>query len=67
MEMNRVTIRDINMPPSADEFTEEFFRCAITLFIDFFFRYDQVELNSLNRDMIAFIIPFRLFRMTILL
>jgi hypothetical protein len=40
MEMNRVTIRDANMPPSADEFAEEFFGCAVISLVNFFFRYD---------------------------
>jgi hypothetical protein len=40
MEMNRVIIRDANMPPSADEFAEEFSGYAIISLIDFFFEYD---------------------------
>jgi hypothetical protein len=40
MEMNRVTIRDINMSPSADEFAEKFFRYAVTSLINFFSKYD---------------------------
>jgi hypothetical protein len=40
MEMNRVIIRNANMPPSADEFAEEFFRCIIISLINFFSRYD---------------------------
>jgi hypothetical protein len=66
MEMNRVIIRDANMPPSADEFAEEFSRYAIISLINFFFKYDQVELNFSSRDMITFITSLRLLRMTIL-
>jgi hypothetical protein len=66
IEMNRVIIKDANMPPSADEFTEEFFKYTVISFINFFSKYDQVELDPLNRDITAFIIPLRLLRMTIL-
>jgi hypothetical protein len=66
MKMNRVTIKNANMPPSADEFAEKFFGCAIISLINFFSGYDQVELNFLSRDMTAFMIPLRLFKMTTL-
>jgi hypothetical protein len=54
------------MPPSADEFAKEFSGCAIISFINFFSEYDQVELDLLNRDMIVFMTPFGLLRMTTL-
>jgi hypothetical protein len=38
--MNRVTIRNINMPPSADEFTEEFSGYTVISLINFFSEYD---------------------------
>jgi hypothetical protein len=66
MEMNRVIIRNTNMPPSTDEFAEEFSKYTVISLVDFFFEYDQVELNPSSRDMIAFIIPLRLLRITIL-
>jgi hypothetical protein len=40
MKMNRVTIRNANIFLSADEFAEEFFKCTITLLINFFSKYD---------------------------
>jgi hypothetical protein len=40
MKMNRVIIRDTNMPPSADEFAEKFFGYAIISLINFFSKYD---------------------------
>jgi hypothetical protein len=40
MEINRVTIRDINMSPSADEFAEKFSGYAIISLINFFSKYD---------------------------
>ncbi len=36
VELNRVTIRDANLPSSADEFSEEFAGCTISSLIDFF-------------------------------
>lgn len=35
VELNRVTVRDANLPPSADEFSEEFAGCAISSLIGF--------------------------------
>jgi hypothetical protein len=66
MEMNRVTIKNANISPSADEFTEEFSGYAIISLINFFFRYDQIELDLSSRDMIAFMTPLRLLKMTTL-
>jgi hypothetical protein len=66
MEMNRVTIKNANMSPSADEFAEEFFEYTIISFINFFSKYDQIELDPLSRDITAFIIPLGLFRITTL-
>jgi hypothetical protein len=67
IEMNRVIIKDANMPSSADEFAEKFSGYAIISLINFFSKYDQVELDPLSRDITAFIIPLRLFKITTLL
>jgi hypothetical protein len=40
LRANKVTIRDVNLPPSADEFLEHFARCVITSLVDLFSRYD---------------------------
>ena len=40
MNINKVTIRDANLPPSVDEFSEEFTGMYITSLIDFFSGYD---------------------------
>ena len=45
-ELNRVTVTDANLPPSADEFSEKFAGCAISSLIDFFSGYDQVDLDE---------------------
>ena len=46
VELNQVTIRDANIPLSANEFSKEFAGCAISSLIDFFLGYDQVELDE---------------------
>ena len=56
MNINKVTIRDANLPPSVDEFLEEFAGMYITSLIDFFSGYDQVELDKRCRDLTAFMI-----------
>lgn len=66
VELNRVTVRDANLPPSADEFSEEFAGCAISSLIDFFSGCDQVELDKESRDLTAFMTPLGLMRMTTL-
>jgi hypothetical protein len=66
MKINRVIIKNTNMPPSVNKFAKKFFKCAITSLINFFFKYDQIELNFLNRDITAFMTPLRLFKMTTL-
>ena len=38
--MNSVTIRDVMIPPEADEFIEDFFGMAIYSYLDFFLGYD---------------------------
>ena len=64
MEMNRVTIRDANLPPATDEFAEEFAGNKIASLIDWFSGYDQVPLDEKSRDLTAFFTPLGLLRMT---
>ena len=66
MELNRVTVRDANLSPSSDKFSEEFAGCFISSLIDFFSGYDQVELDKEFRDLTAFMTPLDLMRMTTL-
>ncbi len=40
MKINGVIVRDVNLPPSIDEFFEEFVGCVIVFLIDFFSGYD---------------------------
>ena len=64
LEMNKVTICDANLPPSVDEFSEDFAGCAIASLVDFFLGYDQVELAAMFRDLTAFMTPLGLLQMT---
>jgi hypothetical protein len=66
VEINRHTIRDANLPPSVDEFSEEFAGCKVASLIDFFSGYDQVELDVKSRDLTAFQTPIGLLRQTTL-
>ena len=66
MNINMVTIRDANLPPSVDEFSEKFAGMQMTSLIDFFSRYDQIELDSRSRDLTAFMTPLGLLRQTTL-
>jgi hypothetical protein len=52
--INKVTIRDANMPPNVDEFSEEFTGCVVTSLLDIFSDYDQALLALRSRDLTAF-------------
>jgi hypothetical protein len=68
MAINKVTIRDANLPPSVDEFSEEFAGCSVASLVDFFSGYDQLTLAEKSRDLTAFYTPgLGLLRQTTLL
>lgn len=66
MNINAVTIRDANLPPSVDELSEALAGCHIMSLLDFHSGYDQVELDKSSRDITAFQTPLGLLRMTTL-
>ena len=66
MEINKHTVQDTNLPLLVNEFSEEFAGCQMALMIDFFFGYDQIELNTKSRDLIGFQTLIRLLRITTL-
>ena len=66
IEINRVIVRDANLPLFIDKFSEEFTGCVITFLIDFFSNYDQIKLNERSRDLITFHTFIGLLRMIIL-
>ena len=63
MKINRVIVRDANLPPFVNEFFGEFAGCVIAFLIDFFSSYDQIELNEKSRDLTTFYIFIGLLRM----
>lgn len=66
MNINRVTIRDANMPPNVEDFVDEFAALTCCSLIDFFSGYDQVALHPESRDLTAFMTPLGLMRCTTL-
>src|SRR6266498_359127 len=64
VEINRVTIRDGNLPLAVNEFSKEFGNYIIISFINFFSGYNQIEFDEKFRDLINFHIPIRFYRMT---
>jgi len=65
MEINRVIIKNTNLPPSINEFFKKFARCVIAFLIDFFSSYNQIELNKKNKDLTTFYTFIGLLRITI--
>ena len=52
---NGVIIRDSGMPPSVDEFSEDFAGYPIISTVDYFSGYDQISLDKRSRDLTAFL------------
>ena len=59
IKINRVIIRDGNLPLAINEFSEEFDNYIIISFINFFSGYDQIEFDEKSRDLISFYILIR--------
>ena len=66
MEYNKHSIHDANLLLFVDEFSKEFASCKVALLIDFFSKYNQVELDIRCRDMTTFITLLGLLRQTTL-
>ena len=64
--INRVTIRDAGLPPSAGAFSEKFTGSTRQSLLDFDSGYDQVVLAWRSRDITSFHTPLGLLRMTTL-
>jgi hypothetical protein len=52
--INKVTIRDANLPLVVDEFVERYAGSAMVSIIDLHSSYDQVPLDEGSRDLISF-------------
>ena len=66
-KLNAVTIKDASLPPSADNFSEEFAGFPLLSLLDLFSGYDKCILAPESRDMMAFMTPYGQFRITTLL
>ena len=64
--MNRVIVRNVNLFFAIDEFVENFVKCAVVFFIDFFIDYNQIEFDKICRDLTTFMTFIELLKMTIL-
>ena len=62
--LNKVTIRDSGMPPSVDEFSEDFAGYPIACAIDYFSSYNQISLDRVSRDYTSFLTALGLVRQT---
>src|SRR5204862_620610 len=66
MEYNKHTIQDANLPPSADDFAEEFMGCQLNSLFNFFSGYDQFLLDVKSRDLTTYHTPLGLLQQTTL-
>jgi hypothetical protein len=64
--LNAVTIKDGNLPPTGDSFSEDFAGMQCGSYIDLFSGYDQLPLDERSRDYTAIHTPLGLFRQTTL-
>jgi RNase H-like domain found in reverse transcriptase/Integrase zinc binding domain/Reverse transcriptase (RNA-dependent DNA polymerase) len=62
--LNKVTIRESGLPPSVDEFSEDFAGYPISSAIDYYSGYYQVPLDVESRDLTAFMTEVGLLRIT---
>ncbi|KAK6579460.1 hypothetical protein PZA11_008068 [Diplocarpon coronariae] len=51
--MNRVIVKNANIPLNIDKFLNEFAGLTCSSLINFFFKYNQFILNIKSRDIIA--------------
>ena len=56
MKMNKVTIKDINLPPNLNKFAKNFAEMSILSLMDYFLKYDNFPSHVKSRDMTAIII-----------
>ena len=66
VKINRVIIKDGNLFLVINEFSKKFNNCAITSLINFFFGYNQIELNERSKNLTSFHILIKFYKMTTL-
>ena len=62
MLINKVTIRDANIPPNVEDFVEEFAGLKSVSLVDMQSGYDQIPLDITSRDLTGFQTPLGLLR-----
>ena len=62
--LNKVTIRDAGMPPSVDEFSEDFAMYPILTSVDYYSGYNQLLLDKGSRDLTTFLTDAGLVKQT---
>ena len=67
ININKFTIKDVNLLLNCKKFIKNFTGMTISLLLDFYTEYDQIELHLECRDMTIFQILLELLRMAILL
>jgi hypothetical protein len=60
IHINKVTIRDANIPLDINEFAEDFRGMTISLLIDWYLGYDQIPLDKYDCNLTVVIIPWGL-------
>ena len=65
-KINKETVRDTFIPPSAEEFLKDFGMCVILFFLDLFNGYNQMPLDKKSKDLTTFTTPVGLLRICIL-
>ncbi|KAF8852177.1 hypothetical protein BDZ45DRAFT_600385, partial [Acephala macrosclerotiorum] len=65
IKINSIILRNANIFPFVNEFSEKFIKYFCAFLIDFFFEYDQFTLNVRNKNITVFIILLGFLRMTI--
>ena len=63
MNMNKMIIRDVNLPFNVEKFLKKFADMLITSLIDFFSDYNQITLAEKCRDLTTFMISFEFLKM----
>jgi len=64
--LKTVTIKDASLPPSPEEYSEDFAGFPVLFLLDLYSRYEQMALAEIYRDFTAFQTPLGLLRMTTL-
>ena len=62
MKMNEVIIKDTNLSPNLDKFTEDFTEMSVSSLVDYFLKYNNFPSHAESRDMMAIVTPLNLLK-----